>query len=305
MSTRPRTPAPGTPAPGKLPITELAELKTRRQPIVMVTAYDHPSARLADGGRRRPDPRRRLGGNDVLGHDLDRAGDDGRDGHADARRDAGAPPAVRRRRHAVRLVPGLGRRRGRERRSASSRSPAPTRSSSRAPARCCRASRHRRRGHPRDGPPRPDAAVGDDAGRLQGAGPDGGEGRPAPRRRARARGRRLLLDRARGGPRAGRERRSPRRSRSRRSASAPVRAPTDRFSSGTTCSASTRASAPVREALRRPRPAIRDAVSAYAADVRERRFPEDVHTYAISEEELEAFRVSVGAEDTLQARRTS
>ena len=48
MSTRPRIPAPGTPAPGKLPITELAELKLRRQPIVMVTAYDAPSGRLAD-----------------------------------------------------------------------------------------------------------------------------------------------------------------------------------------------------------------------------------------------------------------
>ena len=48
MSTRPRTPAPNTPAPGKLPITELAELKARRQPIVMVTAYDAPSGRLAD-----------------------------------------------------------------------------------------------------------------------------------------------------------------------------------------------------------------------------------------------------------------
>jgi 3-methyl-2-oxobutanoate hydroxymethyltransferase len=48
VSTRPRTPAPNTPAPGKLPITELAELKARRQPIVMVTAYDAPSGRLAD-----------------------------------------------------------------------------------------------------------------------------------------------------------------------------------------------------------------------------------------------------------------
>ena len=48
MSTRPRTPAPGTPAPGKLPITELAAMKARRQPIVMVTAYDAPSGRLAD-----------------------------------------------------------------------------------------------------------------------------------------------------------------------------------------------------------------------------------------------------------------
>ena len=48
MSTRPRTPAPATPAPGKLAITELADLKARRQPIVMVTAYDAPSGRLAD-----------------------------------------------------------------------------------------------------------------------------------------------------------------------------------------------------------------------------------------------------------------
>jgi len=48
VSTRPRTPAPGTPAPGKLPITELRLMKERRQPIVMVTAYDAPSGRLAD-----------------------------------------------------------------------------------------------------------------------------------------------------------------------------------------------------------------------------------------------------------------
>ena len=44
MSIRPQKPAPATPAPGKLPLTELAEMKARRQPIVMVTAYDHPSA---------------------------------------------------------------------------------------------------------------------------------------------------------------------------------------------------------------------------------------------------------------------
>jgi 3-methyl-2-oxobutanoate hydroxymethyltransferase len=48
MTTRPRKPAPGTPAPGKLPLTELVQLKARRQPIAMVTAYDAPSGRLAD-----------------------------------------------------------------------------------------------------------------------------------------------------------------------------------------------------------------------------------------------------------------
>jgi 3-methyl-2-oxobutanoate hydroxymethyltransferase len=48
MSIRPQVPAPATPAPGKLPLTELAEMKARRQPIVMVTAYDAPGGRLAD-----------------------------------------------------------------------------------------------------------------------------------------------------------------------------------------------------------------------------------------------------------------
>jgi 3-methyl-2-oxobutanoate hydroxymethyltransferase len=48
MSSRPRTPAPGTPAPGKLSLLELAELKRARQPIVMVTAYDYPSGRIAE-----------------------------------------------------------------------------------------------------------------------------------------------------------------------------------------------------------------------------------------------------------------
>jgi 3-methyl-2-oxobutanoate hydroxymethyltransferase len=48
VSTRPRKPAPATPAPGKLPLTELVEMKRRGQKIVMVTAYDAPSGRLAD-----------------------------------------------------------------------------------------------------------------------------------------------------------------------------------------------------------------------------------------------------------------
>jgi 3-methyl-2-oxobutanoate hydroxymethyltransferase len=48
MSIRPRTPAPATPAPGKLPLPELAEMKRRGDKIVMVTAYDASSGRLAD-----------------------------------------------------------------------------------------------------------------------------------------------------------------------------------------------------------------------------------------------------------------
>jgi len=48
MSIRPRTPAPATPAPGKLALPELAEMKRRGDKIVMVTAYDASSGRLAD-----------------------------------------------------------------------------------------------------------------------------------------------------------------------------------------------------------------------------------------------------------------
>jgi len=48
MTTRPRQPAPGTPGPGKLPLPEIAEMKHRGDRIVMLTAYDAPSGRLAD-----------------------------------------------------------------------------------------------------------------------------------------------------------------------------------------------------------------------------------------------------------------
>ena len=81
MSTRPRKPAPATPAPGKLPLTELAEMKQRRQRIVMVTAYDaeRPAGRRGRHGHR---ARWRLGGDDRARPLLDRAGDDGRDDRA-------------------------------------------------------------------------------------------------------------------------------------------------------------------------------------------------------------------------------
>src|SRR6266536_4247229 len=48
MTTRPRRPGPNAPTPGKLPLTELLQMKARGEKIVMVTAYDAPSARLAD-----------------------------------------------------------------------------------------------------------------------------------------------------------------------------------------------------------------------------------------------------------------
>jgi 3-methyl-2-oxobutanoate hydroxymethyltransferase len=48
MTTRPRKAAPGTPGPGKLPLPEIAEMKRRGDRIVMITAYDAPSGRIAD-----------------------------------------------------------------------------------------------------------------------------------------------------------------------------------------------------------------------------------------------------------------
>jgi len=48
MTTRPRKLGPNAPAPGKLPLPELAEMKRRGERIAMVTAYDAPGGRLAD-----------------------------------------------------------------------------------------------------------------------------------------------------------------------------------------------------------------------------------------------------------------
>jgi 3-methyl-2-oxobutanoate hydroxymethyltransferase len=48
MSTRPRLPGASAPAPGKLALPELRAMKQRGDRITMVTAYDSPSAVLAD-----------------------------------------------------------------------------------------------------------------------------------------------------------------------------------------------------------------------------------------------------------------
>jgi 3-methyl-2-oxobutanoate hydroxymethyltransferase len=48
LSTRPRHPAPATPAPGKLALPELAEMKREGRRITMITAYDYPSGVIAN-----------------------------------------------------------------------------------------------------------------------------------------------------------------------------------------------------------------------------------------------------------------
>ena len=47
MSTRPRRPAPATPAPGKVALPDLAAQKATGVPIAMITAYDAPSGQAA------------------------------------------------------------------------------------------------------------------------------------------------------------------------------------------------------------------------------------------------------------------
>jgi 3-methyl-2-oxobutanoate hydroxymethyltransferase len=69
VTTRPRTPAPNTPAPGKLPLPELVEMKRRREKIAMVTAYDAPSGRLADAAGVDRVLVGYTGAMSVLGHD--------------------------------------------------------------------------------------------------------------------------------------------------------------------------------------------------------------------------------------------
>ena len=48
MSIRQHSPAPAVPAPGKITVPELAEMKRRGDPIAMVTAYDASGGKLAD-----------------------------------------------------------------------------------------------------------------------------------------------------------------------------------------------------------------------------------------------------------------
>ena len=290
MTTRPRKARPATPAPGKLPLPELARDEAPRR-------QDRDGHRLrrsrraARGrGRRRADPRRRHGGDGDARPRLDRAGDARRDDLPDARGHARGAPAARDRRPAVRLVRGLRRAGGRRPRSGWSRRAAPTPSSSRAPA--AMLSRVRAIAdveHRGDGPHRPDAAVGDEARRLPGAGPHGGravqlyedalalqaagcfaivlEAVPAP---VAARITEALDD-----P----DDRHRRRRRLRRPGARLARPA--RLYDGP--------HAAVRQALRRARREIGAALEQYAPTSASGAFPEEQHTYSIPDEELARF----------------
>ena len=140
-----------------------------------------------------------------------------------------------------------------------------------------RAARARR--HPRHGPHRLHPAERARARRLQGAGPRRRR-RPADRGRPRARGRRLLRHRHGDGARRRWRRGSPRRCASRRSASAPARTATPRCSSGRTwpgCAvAARRGSSRSTPTCARD---LKDAASAYAAEVASGTFPAAEHSF--------------------------
>ena len=303
MSTRPRSPAPGTPAPGKLAITELAELKSRRQPIVMVTAYDAPSGRLAD----------------EAGADLVLVGDSAAMtvlGH-----DSTVPATMDEMIVLTRAVT-----RGARRPLVIADMPFGSFQVSDADA--------------VENAIRFVKEAGADAVKLEGAGPTltrvgaiVGAGLPVmghigltPQSATmlggfKAQGRTAekaaqLVDDARALEAAGCF------SIVLEAVPAPVADEiTKRLSIptiGIGAGAGTDGQVLVWHDLlglyggTSPRfvkryadlaTAIRDAVSAYAADVRERRFPEDVHTYGISEDELEAFRHAVGADATVETRQ--
>ena len=241
MSSRPRTPGPSAPAPGKLALPELAEMKRRGDRISMVTAYDAPAALLADEAGVELILVGDSAAMVMLGHDstlavtLDEMIFLTRAVTRSARRPLvigdlpfGSLRGLRRTGRRKRDPAGQGgrRRHGQARGRRAGWSRACARSPSRTSVWCAH---------------RPHAAVGDEARRLPRAGPHRRGGPEALRRRARAR-RTRAASRSCSRPFPPRSRRgSPRRSRCRRSGSAPAPAATARCSSGTTCSASTRA----------------------------------------------------------------
>ena len=89
---------------GKLPLPELVEIKRRGEKIVMVTAYDAPSGRLADAAGVDLILVGDSSGMVVHGRGIDRSRHARRDHLHDAVGDAWREAPARHRRHAVRVV---------------------------------------------------------------------------------------------------------------------------------------------------------------------------------------------------------
>ena len=196
---------------------DLRTWKTQGRRFAMLTAYDHPTARILDDAGI---PVILVGdsvGNAVLGYDTTLPVTMEEMLHHTAAVSRGAKNALVVARPAVRVLPGVGR--GRR----SQRDPVPQGGRRRSgEARRSAARGHRgadARRHPRHGPHRPHAAIGPRDGRLPGAGSDGGGRaqaagrRPGPARRpARSRSSSKEFPSTSAPP-------SPKDSRSRRSAS--------------------------------------------------------------------------------------
>ena len=181
--------------------------------------------------------RRRFGGDGRARTRLDGPGDRRRDADADARGHARRPAAARRRRSAVRIVSGVRRAAVDARRPLHQGGGRHGREARRRRPDAVARPRARGRGHSGDGPHRADAAVGDAARRIQGAGPDRAPTRIAFRQDALALEEAGLLrhrGRSRARSRRGAHHRGGRASR--RSGSARARRATARCSSGTICS---------------------------------------------------------------------
>ena len=182
MSTRPRTPAPGTPGARQAAAARARRsMKRDGQPIVMVTAYDSPSGQVADDAGVELVLVGDSAAMTVLGHAstvpatmdemlmLTRAVDPRRPTHPLVVADLPFMSYQVRDRDAMRNAGRLHQGGRRRRRQAGGRRR--RRSTGSAPLDARR--------HPGDGPPRPDAADGDRARRLQGPGPDGRRGAAA------------------------------------------------------------------------------------------------------------------------------
>src|SRR5919198_237553 len=181
MSSGPRASAPPAKRPA-VTLSKLAEKKALGEPIVMITAYDYPSAQVAE----------------AAAVDVVLVGDSG------AMTVLGYPSTVPVSLEEMLMLAGAARR--------GLTTPMlvgdlPFGSYEASDEQAIRTARRdvgraragdRRRRHPGDGPRRPHAADGDRARRLPLAGPHGRAGARGHARRARARGGGLLRDRVRG-----------------------------------------------------------------------------------------------------------
>ena len=265
-------------APVTVPSVRAAKRRDGHPPLVMVTAYDAPGARIADAAGVDIILVGDSVANNVLGLRGQPAGD--RRGHGPPHRGGGPGQAAapRRGRPALDELPPRPRgHRAQRRRPDPGRRPGGQAGGRGQPGADDRGAGRRR--DPGDGPSGPHPAVGQRDGRLPGPGPGRGRRPLAGRRGQGHRGRRLLRRGAGGGPRIGRcghhrvARRPHHRDRRR------ARTATARCWSSTTCSGF---NARVPKFVRRYAElgeAATAAVAAYAADVRSGAFPADAEVY--------------------------